>query len=209
MEMGLVMTFKAHRKLANRLMSAYRSKPPPGYSPVSLTQIRNADLKFWELAGQFTRRGIKTPSITPVLDGLVDQLLTDQRFQILLNPLPGAKSRQRSRSRSVKRKTKNEGKGGRGNKGGKAKGSGKGGGRGGEYRPVVPREMLPDGVAYNDEDEPICFGFNCRRGCDLVKDGEKCKWGWHICAVKGCFDMHSLQDHGKKRGEKKGITYEK
>ena len=41
----------------------------------------------------------------------------------------------------------------------------------------VPRELLPDGVAYNDEDEPICFGFNCRRGCDLAKDGEKCKWG--------------------------------
>ena len=70
-------------------------------------------------------------------------------------------------------------------------------------------ELLPDGVAYNDEDEPICFGYNCRRGCDLAKDGERCKWGWHICATKGCFAMHSMLDHGKKRGDKKGITFDK
>ena len=105
------MSYKGHEKLSKRLMYAYRTPPPPGYNKVSMSQIRVADEMFFELAGQMTRRGIQVSSDVPKLDELVDSILVDPRFSMLLTPLPKAAGRQRSRTPKRQRTKKDKGKG--------------------------------------------------------------------------------------------------
>ena len=195
LEIGWVMTFKGHERLTQRLMSAYRTSPPPGYSKVSLAQIKAADEMFFELAGQLTRRGIQAsgPGEQPVVDAFIGEILADTRFSMLLTPLFKGSQRDRSRS-GQRRKTKSGGKGDT-----KKKGKGKGKSKNNDtYRTPIPHELLPHGVAYTSDDEAVCFGFNTKKGCSDAGAGEKCKRGWHVCAYGGCFKDHPYHEHGKK-----------
>ena len=154
---------------------------------------------FFELAGQMTRTGIQGAG-APKMDGLVDTILLDPRFSMLLTPLP---KRGGQRSRTPKRKTvKTKGKGDDKNKGAKAKGKGAGRNKGKNnnqpWRPPVPRELLPDGVGFTDNNDAICFGYNCKKGCTDAGDGEQCGRGWHVCAKKGCYKDHPFHRHGAK-----------
>ena len=66
----------------------------------------------------------------------------------------------------------------------------------------MPRELLPNGVGMTDENDAICFGYNCRKGCAEANDNEECKRGWHICAWKGCHEAHPYYKHRQiKKGK--------
>ena len=93
-----------------------------------------------------------------------------------------------------KQKTGKEGKGnqskggkeGKGNKGKDKKGP-QGVGK-------MPRELI--GCDSLWEGEPICFDANMGRGCKWAATGQKCRRGWHMCCVKGCFSQDHLKpDH--------------
>ena len=49
----------------------------------------------------------------------------------------------------------------------------------------------------NAQGEPLCFGYNTAKQCDLAKDGERCSKGWHLCAEPKCLQPHGLLQHKK------------
>ena len=208
MEIGSVMSYRAHDKLKMRLMTALTYPAPPGYNKVGYVQVKEADAMFWELLAQRSREGIRTKMAAGFfLDGEVDHVLVDPRFTMLLTPLPkpvGAPRRERSRSRrgggKGEKAKKDKGKGkGKQDKGKQDKGKVKGKGKEGKKRGalIVPAELLPGGVAQTADGDPICFGYNTAAGCEHADDGQRCGRGWHICAFDGCHEVHPYCEHHK------------
>ena len=200
MDMGMLLKYSNHEKLNVRLMTAKTAEPPPGYRAVSIQQIRLADEKFFDVLADLTRKGIKrsTPEGSP-LDTVFDQALNDMRFTMLLLPLPAAPGRQRSRTPRRVRKNQpgssNQDPVGKGGKAKKGKGKGKGKGKNKDYKAPVPVELLPEGVSKTVDDEPICFSYNCKRGCRDAAAGGYCAKGKHVCCYKGCFKPHTFKQH--------------
>ena len=56
----------------------------------------------------------------------------------------------------------------------------------------LPKE-LNDGnhQGVSADDRRICYPYNMSKGCTDCEPGKSCKRGWHICARKGCKDVHS------------------
>ena len=170
--------------------------PPPGYVRPSLAQVRQADEMAFVLLAELTEAGLQTvgASGTP-LDVAMQDVLRDDRFTML--PRPNRPSRAASRSRTPRRQRAQRTRGDR--KKGKEdvkmdKGKGKGG-------PKLPQALQGIGaVARDEEEEPICFGYNIRgQGCANAKAGERCNRGMHVCCKKGCFKNHPVFEHPKKR----------
>ena len=160
---------------------------------------------FFDLLARKARGGLKKPVEEGFyLDKLAKEVLLDQRFTMLLNPLPRPIGRPRSRSRSPRGRNpiktkfadKNKGKGddkGKGKGKEKSKGKGKGNTRG---TVSLPKEIVQNGVGWTDTNDPICFGYNTTKGCDQAEPGMKCPRGWHVCAWKGCFaGDHTYAEH--------------
>ena len=74
-------------------------------------------------------------------------------------------------------------------KGKDSKGKGKNKGKG---TTPSPKE-LNDGnhQEISADDRRICYAYNMSKGCTDCEAGKQCKRGWHICARKGCKDVHS------------------
>ena len=74
-------------------------------------------------------------------------------------------------------------------KGKDSKGKGKDKGKG---TTPLPKE-LNDGnhQGISADDRRICYAYNMSKGCTECEPGKQCKRGWHICARKGCKDVHS------------------
>ena len=60
LEIGSVMSYKAHDKLNMMLMTALTYPAPLGYTKIGYMQIKEADAMFWELLAQRSREGIRT-----------------------------------------------------------------------------------------------------------------------------------------------------
>ena len=59
LEMADAMSWECHEKLREELMSSLARKPPPGYSQLSIAQIRKADEAAFMVMAKLTSRGIK------------------------------------------------------------------------------------------------------------------------------------------------------
>ena len=57
LEVGCVMSYSAHDKLKQRLMTSLTYAPPPGYNKVGYAQVKEADAMFWDLLAQRARGG--------------------------------------------------------------------------------------------------------------------------------------------------------
>ena len=226
-ETGGVMLFESHQKLSTRLMQSLTDTPPPGYAKTSFSQVRRADEMAWRLLEQATHQGIEAVSETETnVDKAMDAVLVDTRFTMLLMPLPDLPKRPSDDNQQLSRKQRrlaaqtaagssdknadmpwNKGykgdTGNKGNKGDKGKGKGKnkgnkGGKDKGKNKPAspMPRELM-GGVAATDENDPICFGFNCRAGCALAAAGAWCWRGKHVCCSPGCFQPGPFHKHSE------------
>lgn len=62
--------------------------------------------------------------------------------------------------------------------------------------PAVPQELRGKWHKTPTGDR-ICFAFNCKSGCSdaIVKPGERCAKGFHVCAKPRCQKAHSLEQH--------------
>ena len=76
LEVGCVMSYSAHDKLKQRLMTSLTYAPPPGYNKIGCVQVKEADAMFWEILAQRARDGImRNVEHGFVLDTHVDAVL--------------------------------------------------------------------------------------------------------------------------------------
>ena len=88
-DMGYLMSYEKHEELRLTLQRAKLEKPPPGYAPVSLVQVRNAHKEFWnQLSLKAEGRLAPVGRVRP-LDALVHEVLLSRPFQAYLMYLPG------------------------------------------------------------------------------------------------------------------------
>ena len=187
--------------------------------PVTLNQVKVADLEVFKRLGEKTRAGFSgVPDDELPLDVLIPTVILEPRIaQLLLQrqkpigksePADGGHKRNNDNDHELDRLRKenkrlkadankgggNKGKG-RGNGGGNGdggKGKGKGGGKGRDSgdRGTMPRELI--GMNSKVNGKSLCFDYNMKKRCPVK--GERCSLGEHLCAKPGCGDRHSLQD---------------
>ena len=212
-EMGGVMSFTTHQQLSTRLLTDLNEPPPPGYERITYTQIRAADLKAWQLLSRATQDGIADVGNGRTnVDDAMAAVLADVRFTMLLLPKqaavrgaeegPPRKRRAKGKCKDYDKhedqpwyqpaKAPEGGKGGKGKKGKKAAGEKAKGGKGkkGKRGPTMPAELV-GGVAFTDNNEAICFSYNCAAGCTRAADSGVCQRGEHVCCAPGCGQAHS------------------
>jgi len=171
--------------------------PPPGYSPVSLTQVLRADrAAFLWMSEQMNTLKRDSHGKLP-LDEQLSRVLSQPSVSFHLLPLPVTKgsvekpsakpkskpdpkrSRSPPRSTGVDHHQKGKGKGKRGKRG-----------RG----PNVPKQLI-NKTLQTAEGERLCWPFNLEQGCRDAKPGDKCPRGLHLCSEPGCLKPHSMQSH--------------
>ncbi len=91
-ELGGLMSFEVHEKLADFLFEAYlRELPDPRYAPVTFDQLRKADKAIFRDVADRTRDGIKIrPDGTRPVDQELPKALETWNVNALLTPLPRA-----------------------------------------------------------------------------------------------------------------------
>ena len=218
-DMAELLSYDKHDGMRLALQQAKLDTPPPGYAPVSLTQVLNAHREFWnQLAAR--SQGIVSPvgGVRP-LDALVTPILDSRRFQQFLMFLPvqlrqpkaeiGNASGTAPAGSVVKKPTKADRKrkaleraaeAARGEERAKLArfgtsasqplGKGKSKGRG--HQPL-PRQLVELGcTADTPSGDAICFSFNLPGGCTSAAPGGKCGCGLHVCAK--CYEPHSAHE---------------
>jgi hypothetical protein len=197
MELGQVLSYTVHEELIALLFREYLRPPPPGYSRVSIDQVRRADIEIFRQMQEQSRAGIRIlPDGRMPLDLVLPGILVSPRVAMLLMPLPAAAGSKRgapSGDSEASRSSKKQ-------KAGKAKAktdtAAKGRGKEVGKPPKMPNELLGMASAYGDK--RICFSFNMKGGCkeaSTVEVGSKCSRGFHICCVPDCGGSHSRHDH--------------
>ena len=89
-EQANLLAFRNHGAWAERLMRARLEPPPPGYYPISQSQIIMADRKLWVKLADMTCSGIQTTAAGRPLDLVWDQACERPDVLRLLQPLPAA-----------------------------------------------------------------------------------------------------------------------
>ena len=213
LEMADVMSWEKHERLREELMSAWARRPPPGYEPLSVSQVRKADEVAFTIMARLTSSGIKKVGGLRPMDAALEEALRHRDFNLALQPLPsGAKRsyeddkkdgeddemtvRQKRKRSQAKRQAEAKAAAiaflqdrqypdpqGKAGGKGKNKGKDKGKSKGSSY---LPPELKVDGArAKDDEGVPICFSFNLR-GCEGAKPGGRCPKGRHVCILRRC-----------------------
>ena len=175
-------SFEVLESWTAQLFRAMSSPPPPGYSPVTLAQVYQADRTLFTKLAEVTRR-----SIQPILgaDKPLDIALKDWRFHpeiaFIILPLPTRAA--------VAVSTNNENVNKRGfehtrdTKGRKGTPKGDGKGKGGKSQ----SSKLPEGCSWkNSKGQPVCPFFNNETGCKYAEAGKRCRRGFHVCWKTSC-----------------------
>ena len=89
LDMGDVLDFKKHEKLRRKYISALMSSPPPGFMPIGLAQVIEADKCFWVELGKLTRKGIKRKVDGRPCDNAFDEIMKNFTFNMMLMPRQG------------------------------------------------------------------------------------------------------------------------
>jgi hypothetical protein len=202
MDMARVMRFATHEKIVAFLFEELAREALPGYSSISLEQVRRADKEIFNRLAELTRGGlIQTHGDDLPLDRHVEGVISEPRIAVLLLPLQsrgsgsdgshakrGGDEIQRLRE-EVKRLRHSDSKPekGRGKEKGKGKGKGEANNRDKGY--PMPKELI--GMNNTVDGEPVCFNYNTSRGCQTGVD--RCPKGVHKCAFPKCGANHPLK----------------
>jgi hypothetical protein len=177
---GLISHESLH-KWIQLLFESMARPSPPGYAPISLDQILQADKELFKHLSEETAAKV-SPAIgggAKPADTAITRLMYSPQIAFFLLPLPkhtysNAKSQDNSDSNRTDKKRdwkgRNKGKGGK-------KGDSKGG---------KSSNSIPDGCVTKWEGKPICFPFN-RNVCNKAKPGKRCSYGFHVCWKSNCF----------------------
>ena len=176
LDLSGILSYKAVELWRTRLFTCLQRDSPPGYKPITINQIMEADKRLWVLLSERTRGDVipKLGSPAPC-DSEFAKLTDSQEILSFLAPLPRPPaipdpSRQRwAPYPDPKGKGKGKEKGKESNKGAGA-----------------PAVDLPEGAKTKTEDgKPLCFAFNrgrCWRS-KKVKPGKRCPKGFHKCWI--------------------------
>ena len=176
-----LMSHEQHCQWETFLFESLHRETPPGYIRPSLAQLEKC-----EKAASFKKIRQTALGAYPLGEALLN-LRFDPNITLYLAPLAKPTS---SANPSDHRSNPYEGPGPR-----KGKGKGKDG-KGKRSSPPVPQELRDKWFKLSNG-EPICFGYNCKSGCNSkTKPGDKCAKGWHVCAEPRCQKNHSLTQHG-------------
>ena len=91
--MADVLAYEAHEKLREELVGTLLEKPPLGYCRVSVEQVCKADEIFFFLLSRECPDGIKRSGGVRPLDAASATAMSNRRFQLALQPLPGGAKR--------------------------------------------------------------------------------------------------------------------
>ena len=204
MEMYDLMSFENHELLAGLLIAEMMRDPPPGFAKVSLDQILRADKEAFLLMGIMCPHGIRRDGkFTRPLDDIMLKLLEKSSFRMHLHPLPlGAPPRAGKRERDDDEVSELRREIGRLKKqidsqpGSSSQGqdAGKGGAKNRKKRGNMPAD-LQGMMGRTVDDQPICYDYNRKCGCDAAVAGERCRRGFHVCCFPNCGKNHSLSEH--------------
>ena len=220
LHMASLVSYTKHEELVELLMSEYLRSPPEGWRALTLDQLARADREFFRLLAERCRGGVK--AIDPLqrpMEIAWREILSHPSFRMLLLPIQGGgrardgaateepptkKTRgDQARLENTIQQLKAENQRLRQQTGGPGSGKGSGGGALGkrgkgrgqrEWGPSMP-EGLRGKAGTDAEGKRICFDFNFPKDCGKAPPGEECTRGRHVCAERGCFKSHSLQEH--------------
>jgi hypothetical protein len=207
-----LVTYVEHEKWINHIFAQLNHVPPPGYAPVSIEQVLQADLELWTLLSDECRNGISltTAGVLPVEQAII-RLMHSPQITYAMLPLPtgrGAKAQNGKRKKEAEdddrpdkrsRTDKGAGKGGQKGTMGRGKGDGK------LSRTQVSKkaadifESIPDlkGMWSTVRGKPLCARYQLGTCPEepIVRPGDTCTKGLHACCVPKCFEKHSFKDH--------------
>ena len=173
-------TFEVLESWTAQLFRAMSATPPPGYSPVTLAQVYQADKALFVKMAEVTRR-----SIQPMLgsDKPLDLALKEWRFHpeiaFIMLPLPLSRSSAPVADAGQQKRPFNDTKG-------SGKGDFKGSGKGNAPKGGQPLR-LPEGCSFKTaKNQPVCPSFNSESGCKYAKAGKRCRRGMHVCWKLNC-----------------------
>jgi hypothetical protein len=89
-EVSKLMSFKVHERIVDVFFETLAREPIPGFSPVSIEQVRRADKEIFMRLSELTRAGFTMPGDPDKLplDDNVDTVLAEPRIQALVFELP-------------------------------------------------------------------------------------------------------------------------
>ena len=218
LELAQLMSFKVHETIVKWYLREYARAAVPGFAKISLAQIRDADEEIFVRMAALTRAGLglATDGAFP-LDALVPNAMKEPRVTQFMTSLQltnpalrgnggGQTQRHQSDGPQVDKRLasqienlKNENKKLRAQKSNssnfndKGKGKGKKGKGNKSWNNEPGRDGMPfelRGLERTWKGVPLCFGYNCRSGCNNAVSNGGCKKGRHVCAKPNCGGSH-------------------
>lgn len=90
LEIADIMTMTVHERLIEKLFMEYQREPPPGYAPVSLRQLGDADMRLWKLMIEKMTGDLgRDSSGERLADKALREAMQEPAFLTMLMPLPG------------------------------------------------------------------------------------------------------------------------
>jgi len=215
-------SFEAMDAWTEVLKAAYLAPPPPGFSRVTLQQLKQADEELWRLCAVSCRTGCGMPpgETRTSFEKAWKECMFDYGVRLRLQPSRSSSGSSSSTSSSFapapphargdgnqkllnqianmqsqieNLKRKRDDMGSSGSKGG-GKGKSKKGGGKKQFRVKQAPKELQGKTLQTLSGDNICYAFNLG-GCADAAPGERCPRGWHICAQPGCGKPHGMQQN--------------
>ena len=205
LEIACVCDYNVHELWVQVLLDALLQPAPPGYVKVSVSQLKMADEKAWQLIGRSCRNGLRwTTGEEPPFEKALKLTMYDPAIRLIMMPLPplptsasssssgslptgnatltrAQRKKEAAKKRAAELRQQDPPPPAK-----QAKGKGKG--------RASNSNALDGKCKQTSSGEPICFNFNLR-GCPNAAAGAKCPRGWHLCVEPGCQKSHPLLEH--------------
>lgn len=181
MDQANLASFSVMEQWAQLLFAHLLKEQPRGFSKVTLQQILDCDRQLFVLASHQTMGKLQsTPPAERPLDKAVKALSESTEILQYLSPMPAGKSHDPPPTAAVARPPKTPKT---------AKGNAKGNVKHSEASSST-KFKLPEGcVAFDDDNKPLCFGFQTGKCGFKGPAGKRCARGYHKCYKKGCYRL--------------------
>lgn len=189
LDQAQVMTYDVHDVLVNSLMDEYLRAPPPGFSRITIEQVRRADEEVFRTLLEMTSEGIQAVEDQKPLDKLLKPVLDSAAVRMLITPARESNDKGGDRGAGRDRPDPKKRKTGREHDHGAERAKGKGKGKGNSA--PMPQELI--GMwRTTTSGKPMCYGYNMKKGCEhrKVVPGDRCPRGYHLCMQPHCGKEH-------------------
>ena len=191
-------SYLSHQRWVNHLFMLLSRDAPAGFQKVTLVQVLRCDRSAWVEAARCAhdlKSGIC--GVKP-LDAIFNNLISNPSVMYHVMPLPRASStagEDRKRSGDHAASSYSAGHQNKWSRPEHGPSKGKSKGKGKSRVPAMPEELR--GMYYRTSTgDPICFGYNTKKGCaSNTTPGERCARGLHVCAKPRCQQAHAAFEH--------------